>query len=138
MSLDVYVILEKIESYDGGKTFKDVKETVYNSNITHNLSLMASKAGIYDALWRPHRLLDAYIVIDSSEEYDFEKTHKVRAKEITPFIENGLMDMIRRPKFYKAFNPENSWGSYKVFIPWIIEYLDALKEYPEALIETWR
>lgn len=60
MSLDVSLIREKWESYDEGKTHRIVNEILYESNITHNLGKMADNAGIYYALWRPHRLKENY------------------------------------------------------------------------------
>jgi hypothetical protein len=42
--------------------------------------------------------------------------------------------MKARPKHYEKFNSSNGWGMYHNFIPWIEEYLKALKEFPEAQV----
>jgi len=49
MSLDVY-LTDPTATYD--------TESLFSSNITHNLRKMALEAGIYEALWRPHILLE--------------------------------------------------------------------------------
>lgn len=116
MSLDVSLSVDKIESYDGGKTFKEAEEWVFDANITHNLTKMADAAGIYQALWSP--LENGW----------------AKAKDISESVEKGLKDMKERPEHYKQFNASNGWGLYKHFIPWIEEYLNALKEYPNAKI----
>lgn len=100
----------------------DTLETneVHHGNITHNLTEMADKAGIYYALWRP-------------EEQGWKK-----AKDITPLLEDGLKRLKESPFFYRQFNPSNGWGSYEVFVQFVEEYLQACKKYPDAVIEVSR
>ena len=93
---------------------------VFSSNITHNLGGMADKAGIYYACWRPEEIGCKF------------------AKDIIQLLEKGLSDMKRRPEYYKQFNSPNGWGVYDNFVPWIEEYLEACKKYPEAEIEVGR
>jgi hypothetical protein len=97
-----------------------VTDEVYSRNITHNLGEMADKAGIYYACWRPE-----------------EKGWKL-AKDITPALERGLKDLKKRPEYYKKFNSENGWGLYEHFVPFVEEYLEACKEYPDAEIGVSR
>ena len=54
MSLDVYLKREGVE-------------TVYCANITHNLNVMAGKAGIYEALWRPYKLIEGYCIPETNK-----------------------------------------------------------------------
>jgi len=93
---------------------------VYKVNITHNLGSMARAAGIYEACWRP------------------EEIGAVKASDIIPILERGLKDMKERPEYYKQFNPENGWGTYDEFVPWVESYLNACREYPDAIIEVSR
>lgn len=95
-------------------------ELVFSANITHNLNKMADAAGIYKHLWRPDEL------------------GITRAGDLVEPITKGLTDMILRPTHYKQFNPENGWGTYEGFIPWIAEYLGACSENPEATISVSR
>lgn len=46
--------------------------------------------------------------------------------------------MKARPKHYEKFNSSNGWGMYEHFVPFIEEYLKALKEYPESFVECDR
>ena len=120
MSLDVYLTRKKWISYDAGKTLTEEEETVYDANITHNLGKMAGEAGIYEALWRP------------------EEIGKTKANEIVELLEKGLADLKARPEYFKQFNSQNGWGTYENFISFVSEYLEALKEYPEAEIHISR
>ncbi|WP_080437023.1 hypothetical protein [Burkholderia ubonensis] len=93
---------------------------VYSANITHNLNKMANAAGIYKHLWRP-------------EEIDIK-----HARDLVVPLTDGLMDMLRRPVHYQRFNPENGWGSYDGFIPWLVEYIKACAANPNATVSVWR
>ena len=140
MSLDVTLYRNYHISYDNGKTLEPKVEEVYNDNITNNLGKMANEAGLYEALWRPYQLKEGYNIPegDYQAEYKFEEANPVQAHEIIPIIEKGLEDMKARPKHYETFNSSNGWGMYHNFVPWIEEYLKALKKYPEAFVECDR
>ena len=56
MSLYVTLYRNYHVSYDEGKTLEPQRESLYSSNITHNLGKMANEDGIYEALWRPYQL----------------------------------------------------------------------------------
>ena len=121
MSLDVYltnVVLNKCPHC--GEELSTTSNEVFNANITHNLGLMAEKAGIYKHLWRP-------------EEGGISKA----ATLIAP-LKKAITDMKARPEYYEQFNADNGWGTYKDFVPWIEEYLRACIEYPEAIISVSR
>jgi hypothetical protein len=120
MSLDVYLKRKKWVSYDEGKTHTEVDEEVYWANITHNLGEMAAMAGIYKALWRP------------------EEINKTKAGEIVSLLEKGLAELKARPEYFEQFNSTNGWGLYEHFVPFVEEYLEACKEYPDAIIEISR
>lgn len=115
-------------------------ECLYSANITHNLNEMADEAGIYDALWRPHRLVDGYNIPEGEHdaEYEFEKSVTIQAKDIIDIVEKGLVDLKNRPEHFKQFNSPNGWGLYKNFVPFVEKYLEALKEHPEAIIKISR
>lgn len=136
MSLDVYLKRRKWISYDAGKTLTEEDETVYDANITHNLGTMADKAGIYEALWRPHRLKKDYN--EHNAEYKFEEENITIAKDIIPIIEKGLSDLKSRPEYFETFNSDNGWGLYKHFVPFVEKYLQACKEYPDAIVVVSR
>lgn len=95
-------------------------EVLYEANITHNLSTMADKAGIYEALWRP------------------EEINAVRAMDIIDRIERGLVKLKSNPDEYKKYDATNGWGTYEQFVAWVEKYLEALKEYPLSIIEVSR
>ena len=92
----------------------------YSGNITHNLSEMARKAGIYEALWRP------------------EEIAATKAKDIISILETGLDRLKSRPQYFRKFDSPNGWGRYEHFVEFVAEYLAACKEHPEAEIEVSR
>lgn len=122
MSLNVTLrSAEKIKEtcYHCGQEYYAEQELFY-ANITHNLGKMAQEAGIYLALWRP------------------EEIGATIASDITDIVETGLTDMLVNPDKYKEFDSPNGWGIYVDFMPWIKNYLEALKKYPDAVIEVSR
>jgi hypothetical protein len=81
---------------------------------------MAEEAGIYQHLWRP-------------EEIGIKT-----ARELIEPLRTGLERMKRDPARFKALEPENKWGTYKDFVPWIENYLAACEEYPDAEVYVSR
>jgi hypothetical protein len=96
------------------------QEILYDANITHNLGEMAAKAGVYKALWRPEEIGAKY------------------AKDIIEIVEKGLDDLRARPEYFEQFNSPNGWGMYEHFVPFVSDYLNALKENPDAEIHVSR
>lgn len=110
MSLDVWLQL----------TDNDDEIPVFDYNITHNLSGMADEAGIYQHLWRP-------------EELEITK-----AKQLIEPLIDALCVMVRDPDRFKAHNPPNGWGTYDGLVRFVLAYLAACREYPDATIHVSR
>lgn len=98
----------------------DETDEVFHANITHNLGQMATKAGIYDYLWRP------------------DENGITKAYEIIDTLETGIKLMVDAPDVFKRLNPKNGWGSYDQFLPWLRNVLNACKKYQEATIQVSR
>ena len=114
--------------------------TVFSINITHNLTEMADEAGIYEAVWRPYRLVSGFNIQEGNHyaEAEFESSVTILSSHISKVIEAGLNDMKRRPDHYKKFDSDNGWGTYSDFVPFLEEYLKALKQYPDAVVNISR
>lgn len=110
MSLDFYLQYE----CDGNEII------VFDSNITHNLTEMADKAGIYYALWRPE-----------------EKGYKI-AKDIISILEEGLKNLKEKPDMFKKYSSPNGWGIYEHFVPFVEDVYKNCLQYPNALIKVSR
>jgi hypothetical protein len=95
-------------------------QVVYTANITHNLNKMAEEAGIYKPLWRP-------------DEVGIDK-----AKQLIRPLRKGLTRLKRDPERFRAFNPQNGWGSYAALVSFVDNYLEACKTYPDARVRVWR
>lgn len=94
--------------------------TVFDANYTHNCSTMAQEAGIYQHVWRP------------------DEIGITQAGQLIAPLAAGIALMKAEPERFKALNPENGWGSYDTFLPWLERYLDACRENPDALVEVSR
>jgi hypothetical protein len=139
MSLDVNLERKRWVTYDK-VNFEEDNEELYSANITHNLNKMAGEAGIYEALWRPHRLRTDYDVKEGNHtaELDFEESCEIEAREIIPLLEKGLADLKARPEHFKQFDSPNGWGTYVHFVPFVEEYLNACKKYHDAIVRVSR
>ena len=123
MSLDVSLIsVEKIKKTcpHCDSEYEANEEEFYSANITHNLGEMAREAGIYKHLWRPEEL-----------------GIKI-AKELIVPLERGLKLLKDKPSHFKKFDSENGWGLYENFVPFVENYLNACKQYPDSTIEVSR
>lgn len=116
MSLDVTLF---VEVDTGGPEPREFG--VFDANITHNLNRMASEAGVYNYVWRPDECQDVALAGDL----------------IAP-LRAGIKQMEDDPQRFIALNPENGWGSYRDFLPWLREYLKACVENPKARIRVSR
>lgn len=93
---------------------------LYSANITHNLTGMATAAGIYKPLWRP-------------EEIGIEQ-----AQQLTPLLEKGMKILTEQKTEMLKYNSPNGWGKYEDFVKFVGEYLEATKKWPTAIIEVSR
>ena len=100
--------------------------SVYDNNITHNLSKMASEVklsnglSLYDVLWRP-------------DEHELEL-----AEDIAELLDEGWNILLSEPNRFKQLNPENGWGNYDGLCKFVYEYRNACWNEPNATIEVCR
>lgn len=122
MSLDIYLNSPDKQAKvcnHCDSTYYETEE-YFSCNITHNLGQMAGKAGIYDHLWRPETL------------------GITTASQLIEPLTTAIQHMKDRPEYYKQFDSENGWGTYKDFLPWLIKLVEECKCYPEAVIYVSR
>lgn len=93
---------------------------VFAANYTHNCNRMAAAAGLYEAVWRP-------------DEQGYTHAHQL----IAP-LEAGIAVLEADPEKFRAMDPENKWGSYDTFLPWLKRYLEACVRYPDAEVRVSR
>jgi hypothetical protein len=100
--------------------------SVYDNNITHNLSKMASEVklsnglSLYDVLWRP-------------DEHEL-----VSAKDVAELLDEGWNILLSEPSQFKQHNPSNGWGNYDGLCKFVYEYRTACWNEPDANIEVCR
>ena len=95
-------------------------EELYSRNITHNLGKMAGEAGIYECLWHP-------------DEHGI--TH---ARQIIEPLAAGVALLATEKARFEKFNASNGWGLWLHFLPFCIDYLQACRDNPDALVMVSR
>jgi hypothetical protein len=93
---------------------------VFDAHITHNLTEMADAVGIYKPIWRP------------------KECGIKTASDMIPYLTDGIAELKREPEKYRELEPDNKWGTYENFVPWLERYLAACEEYPDAEIHACR
>ena len=111
MSLDVCLEKDTLDTDDS---------LLYSANITHNLNVMASVAGLYECIWRPDENCMFY------------------AKDLIIPLTEGYKELLSNPDKYKQYNPSNGGGSYTDLCIFTQRYLFACLKYPTATIRVWR
>lgn len=152
MSLDVYIKYKKpkkvlmkkgINSMACGSTVAiynkdtEIEETEWHANITHNMGEMAQHvptyytidgevygSSLYYIIWRPEEIGSGNICNNTD----------VVAQGIT----HGISYMMEHREELLLYNPDNGWGSYDAFLPWLMDYWKACVENPNCIIETSR
>lgn len=94
------------------------RASIFDANITHNLTSMAEEAGIYDCLWRP------------------EENGYIRAGQVAEKLREGIELMRDDPDRFREFDSPNGWGTYDSFMPWLERVLRACEENPDSEIEV--
>jgi hypothetical protein len=94
--------------------------TLFEYNITHNLTTMAKHADLYMPLWRP-------------EEIDIFTTDQM----LRPLF-LGYKKLKDDPIYFRQFNPVNGWGTYDGLLTFCREYLRACIVLPDSKISVWR
>ncbi len=125
MSLDIYLYdanreVENICPCCGRPLLTKEPEEIFFANITHNLSNLASSAGIYYHLWRP-------------SELGIKKAGDL----IEPLTE-GLDTLLNKKDILREYNPARGWGRYEDLIDFVKDYLAACEKYPDATIQVDR
>jgi hypothetical protein len=108
MSLDVYL------------SCRCCGQQVGDHNVTHNLTKMASEAGIYQHLWHPEEVaisLAGHLVVP---------------------LDDAIDDLRSRPEHYRQFNPANGWGSYDGFVDFLVQLRSDCLQVPYAEVTVSR
>lgn len=116
MSLDIWLYVQ----VDTGVSLVEIDisdRDGYDFNITHNVSKMWKKAGVFDALY------------ESSGE---------QAGKYIDALERGLDDMRKNPEAYKELNPPNGWGDYSGALKFLEAWTSHCKRHPKAKIYVFR
>jgi len=116
VSLDIWLTVPNPDACKSACEHCEVPKTleVYSANVTHNLNRMAEVAGIYKVLWR-------------GPENGIKK-----ADDLIRPLSEGLWFLKNNPETCKKLNPDNGWGSYDAFVPWVERLLEACRDNPQA------
>lgn len=108
MSLDIYIGLP----VDTGSSEKQWFEAG-SFNITHNVSRMWDKAGVYECLYN---------------------WHGRKAEELIEPLSNAIQDMLIKPREYETLNPKNGWGDFIGAKEFLRKVVDCCSEHPKCII----
>lgn len=149
MSLDVYAKNKtKIYEYDAinssyrcwsveekHRMLTNKTNEVFYWNITHNLVEMAEhiptqiciedkiiNTNMYVILWHPDTL--------------FKAGTKITMHDLTKSLEFGFNYMVANEKKLSKYNPKNYWGHYSNLLNFIVNYIRASYNWPNAIITT--
>jgi hypothetical protein len=86
-------------------------------NFTHNLTKMASEAGIYRPLWRG------------------DEDGITTARQIYDALEPKVRLLAEDRERFEKFDAENGWGTWESFVPRLYVLLGACAMYPDARVE---
>ena len=124
---------------------------VFDRNITHNLNTMAGEAGVYDACWRPYRIVDpergklADAQAAAGRYHEPDGAHAIElsippahARDLIVPLKSGLALLKSDPDRFKKHNPENGWGNYENLVEFVADYLAACEQWPEAVVGVSR
>ena len=125
MSLDVYIYgpesQEKCQCPHCDNLHSHaVKEEFFTDNITHNLGKMAQAVDLYKPLWRP------------------EEIGVTTAGQLIPLLEVGMDRLAKEVDELEKLNPPNGWGDHRGLLDFVVRYLSACREYPNATITVSR
>jgi hypothetical protein len=99
---------------------KKPRTQVYTRNITHNLAIMATNAGLFQVLWTP-------------EEIGISK-----AQDLVEPLRTGLETLASDRARFEKLNPKNGWGRYETLVAFVTDYLEACEMYPHANVRVSR
>ena len=104
MSLDLYITAVRTT-------------TVYDSNITHDLSRMAAECGLYESLWN---------------------SHGKRAGDLIEPVSQGIARLVLEPERFRKFDPPNGWGDFNALEKFARDFLAACIDNPDGIVEVSR
>lgn len=114
MSLDIYLVVPEKCPHCGGFITLGAHE-VFHKNITHNVSPMWRKAGVYEALY------------ESEGRY---------AREFVEVLANGVRHFEENYAEYEKLNSPNGWGLAEHTLPWLKEVAAAFRQNRDAMVHV--
>lgn len=75
-------------------------------------------------------------VIASECDKSLGDLHEMSCKDAEAIVAKAVENMQKAPAKYKAMNPENGWGSYETFLPFIEKLLREIRANPNGKIDV--
>ena len=96
--------------------------------ITHNLTMMAKSAKLYDPLWNPLAV----------EARNMAKNGRTVIKPIVilPLLENGFKTLVANKEHMKKFENPNGFGTYEDLLNKVGNIIKLIEKYPNTLLEV--
>lgn len=114
MSLDIYFL---------DSSTLDYLKIEGNTNITHNLNVIAKELGFYEILWRPDETISL-----------FKDPNNITASEILPHYLKAFLTVLEKGNSAKHLLPSNGWGTLECFHRVLSTCIFMCTKYPAAII----
>lgn len=75
--------------------------------------------------------------VASEVDKSLSDLHNMSCVEAEPIISKAVENMQKDPVKYKAMNPENGWGSYETFLPYVESLLKECRANPSCKIGVY-
>lgn len=95
----------------------ELQEVVEIGNYTYNCSGMFVRA--------------------NSKRLSLRELHGMTCTKAEPILAEVVENMQKNPAEYKAMNPENGWGSYDTFLPYLENFLKQCRANPKCKIGVY-
>lgn len=97
---------------------------------------MATAAEIGNYTWNCRPMFEAA----AADKYpEIQSPHDLIGKtgaEALPILAHIVSRMEADPATYEAMNPDNGWGSYKTWLPFLRKWRDACAEHPATIVNV--
>ena len=139
MSLDIFFRKHKPDSdFDEDNDYLDNWIGSYPANVTHNCNKCAAEV----KLKTPEKIKDNIYQYTELTLFDVlwrgNEHNIIQAKEMIPYVKEGLNELINNVKFYQQFDSPNGYGNVFSLIRFCVILLACCKDYPEAYLEFSR
>ena len=135
MGLDIHLRKNKVVTSFDENNYINNWIGGYGLNITHNCNVCA----LHVKLTTPECINNNIYISNKLTLYDVlwhgDEHNIVQAKDIIPYVKEGLYELINHVIYYQQFDPPNGYGDVFSLIRFCIILLAKCQKYPKSYLE---